>query len=379
MVDIIAPNRTNRCVTLRRVTKNGKIRWRLAYIDQGQERRKFFKSKRDAEDYWSQINAQKSAYGEAWLALVGAERAQCLEAFKRASEGGYSLMDACDVFERKGKRRLIKKPLEKVIEEFMKSKRLQNLRKRSLDGLNSTLSCFSLGRAHLPVCDIKQSQIEEYIQKRPVSIRRKIGIRTDLSTFWGYAAKRNYVASNLVKDIPKPLFDETPPGIVEVPKVIELFHLAQQQDPEFLPYFALGFFCGLRHSEICLTTWDSIDLGGGQVEVSSTRAKSRQRRLVTLSDNCKAWLKLGGKLPLNESRTKYRWNAIRDACGFGEGKWPHNGMRHSFASYHLAFHGSADKTSYELGHNNTNTLFKNYRELVKAEDGKKFWEIYPKS
>ena len=39
-------------------------------------------------------------------------------------------------------------------------------------------------------------------------------------------------------------------------------------------------------------------------------------------------------------------------------------MRHSFASYHLALHESADKTALEMGHRDTRMLFRHYREIV---------------
>lgn len=49
-------------------------------------------------------------------------------------------------------------------------------------------------------------------------------------------------------------------------------------------------------------------------------------------------------------------------------EWPHDAMRHSYASYHLAMHGSADKTSTELGHRSTEMLFRHYREPVTKHD-----------
>jgi integrase len=57
--------------------------------------------------------------------------------------------------------------------------------------------------------------------------------------------------------------------------------------------------------------------------------------------------------------------------------WPKNCLRHSFASYHLAMHESADKTALQMGHRSTTMLFEHYRELVTRSDAERFWGILP--
>jgi integrase len=39
--------------------------------------------------------------------------------------------------------------------------------------------------------------------------------------------------------------------------------------------------------------------------------------------------------------------------------WPHNCLRHSFASYHLAIREDAGATAYQMGHTNPGTLYRN--------------------
>tara|TARA_Y100001934_G_scaffold186713_1_gene220328 strand:- start:448 stop:618 length:171 start_codon:yes stop_codon:yes gene_type:complete len=52
-------------------------------------------------------------------------------------------------------------------------------------------------------------------------------------------------------------------------------------------------------------------------------------------------------------------------------------MRHSFASYHLAYHQSADKTALEMGHRDTQMLYRHYRSVVSKDEAAKFWKIEP--
>jgi len=54
-----------------------------------------------------------------------------------------------------------------------------------------------------------------------------------------------------------------------------------------------------------------------------------------------------------------------------------NGLRHSFCSYHVALHESADKTALLLGHKNPSVLFNHYRNIVDKEEGERYFSIHP--
>jgi integrase len=94
---------------------------------------------------------------------------------------------------------------------------------------------------------------------------------------------------------------------------------------------------------------------------------------VSLPDNLKEWLALGGDLP-PANKPKRLCRILQKA----DLKWKPDIMRHSFASYHLAYLQSADKTALEMGHRDTQMLFRHYRELVKYEDSKQYWDIRPR-
>ena len=69
--------------------------------------------------------------------------------------------------------------------------------------------------------------------------------------------------------------------------------------------------------------------------------------------------------------------AVRRKAGIID--WPQDALRRSFASYHLAMHGSADKTATQLGHRSTDMLFEHYRELVTKDEAERFWNIFPEA
>jgi integrase len=58
-------------------------------------------------------------------------------------------------------------------------------------------------------------------------------------------------------------------------------------------------------------------------------------------------------------------------------KWVKNGLRHSYATYHVAAYENPVKTSYELGHASADLLFRHYRGLADKDMAQTFWNLRP--
>jgi len=140
--------------------------------------------------------------------------------------------------------------------------------------------------------------------------------------------------------------------------------------PELLAYFTMCLFAGVRPSEARQIEWKDIDLDGSMLTIGASIAKPRHRRIVHLSQNCVSLLREAGSNPrINQAHRIEYIQQKEPTLG-----WGHDIMRHSFASYHLALHESADKTALEMG-NSPQILFKHYRELVKKADAERFFQI----
>jgi integrase len=59
--------------------------------------------------------------------------------------------------------------------------------------------------------------------------------------------------------------------------------------------------------------------------------------------------------------------------------WPHNGLRHSFASYHAAEFQDGGILALELGHRDQKLIVVHYRELVRPSEAHKYWNLRPET
>jgi integrase len=191
-----------------------------------------------------------------------------------------------------------------------------------------------------------------------------------IGPFFTWCVREGYCESNPCGAVKRPQSDDSPPAIFTPTEAQKLLQAALRYDRRLIPYLAIGLFAGVRPLEIERLTW--ADISDRYIEITAAKAKTRQRRLVSLLDNLKEWLALGGDLPLTNKRK--RLARVVQIAGLN---WKPDIMRHSFASYHLAMHTSADKTALELGHRDSKMLFAHYRELVTQEAAQSYWSIRP--
>lgn len=333
-------------------------------------------------------------HGTSALSLSHSDRVAFTVANERLAKIGLTIERAVEFCEKHFKQAISIKFVD-AIEKIEQIKEGENLRERSPKQLIYTLQSLetAVGSDTL-VSDITQEQIETWLNGNGWAPYTRRSKRIDVRTFFKEAERRKWVVFNPAATIKKVKLDDTGPGILTVDQVKLLMETARKVEPRMIAYLALGIFAGIRPDELEDITPGLVNLDERYVRIPASTNKTRKSRTFeNMSDNCKAWLKLGlDHLPPQNSRG--RLNKVQLAAGFSgsrkklvNGKekwiqvpgmeWPHDCMRHSFGSYHLAMHNSQDLTATALGHRSSDMLYEHYRRIVTKKEAEKFWEILP--
>ena len=335
------------------------------------------------------ITELKQSSGAAAFALTPAQISEA-HACLRQLDGVASLTDAVSYFLKHANPAGGKRTLDEVAKEFLKSRRAMGVRPRTLTQYESYLRTIGEQFGNRPISEVRSSEIEEWLAESDWSKRTRNNYVSTLSTLFIFASNRDYCLGNPAEKIPRAILDDSAPGILTVEQVVKLLKVTREEDPRMLAYVAFGLFAGLRRSELCALEWSEVDLQARTIEVKGVKAKTRQRRIVTISDTLAEWLALAPKSPhpvpsrnedvcserlknLCSERLDQDGSLIRKAI---VDNWPHNALRHSFGSYHYGQYRDENRTAAEMG-NSPAVVFRHYRALVKREAADAFWTLRP--
>jgi integrase len=119
-----------------------------------------------------------------------------------------------------------------------------------------------------------------------------------------------------------------------------------------------------------------VNFERGHITVAPEKAKIATRRLVPIQPNLMQWLAPYRGMAGHVFDKYVNQRAISLASSHGIA-WPHNCLRHSYASYRLAAVPDAARVALEMG-NSPQKLMTNYRELADEHDAAAWFAISPK-
>ena len=328
--------------------------------------------------------------------------------------GSASILEAAQFY--RSKHQLTNpKPIAQVREEFIAAKPLRGLSAHHIQRLTRLLTrlekFFQCELAAITGADLIRflsagspddcKHAKAVRAFSPVSFNN---YRTMLGEFFRFAIRRKYIPSDWA-GIQEVENQKIPPGEIEIytPKEIRLLLEASPNGFEservtfrartttaplrgcsVLPgtmgdlrlYLAIAAFTGMRGSEIMQLRWEEI--GAKYIEVKAKNAKTRQRRLVPISDNLRAWLKpyvksTGLIFTLTRAGMEVRRLSVIKRLGMSPKR---NALRHSYISYRVAQISDVAKVALEAG-NSPQIIFQHYRELVSPEAAAEWFALMP--
>ncbi len=369
-------------VTIREVS-HPRYKFRASYQQGGEYQQRYFKTKKAATDFANEKKIELVNEGRKHGAWTDDERRAVIEsrevAAELASKGipTFSVREAVAFYAEHLRQLKTSATVERALREMIDIRVAEGKSGGHVRDLQYKLKKFADQFAGRLVASFKQPEVAAWLLGLKCQPQTRLNYKRLLHNLFAFSLARGYTALNPVAgalNIKVPAKGEV--GILDVTQSARLLAACSA---EILPAVAIGLFAGLRREEIARLDWREVNFERGFIEVKAAKSKTAQRRLVEMSPNLMAFLKphaaLAGKVRPTEAVYRERLSEAARVAGITP--WPHNALRHTYASFHLALHEDAGKTALQLGHTESTTLFKHYRELVRRQDAVEFWGIMP--
>lgn len=342
----------------------------------GKREREVFKTKGEAETVSAKARAKRLSEGVDAFTMAATDRSDAARALEQLKPHGVSLLDAARYYIKHVAAYRDAPPIKDVVKALVEEAEGANRRPRTVEDLEFRLGRFAKAFGERQLASVTLEELQDFINDPSLSARSRINMATKLSQLWNYARRHKWVDANLVEDVSRPDPEDVEPGILTVTQCEQMLKRAKKFG--LLPYVALGLFAGLRAAELERLDWSAVKLAEKAVIVDAKVAKKRSRRVVEVTDALAAWITKGSKKSgsvVDMKHFREHFIDLRKAAGIKE--WPHNALRHSYGSYHLAMYGDAVRTAAQMGHRDPSILHNHYKALVTKAEAEKFWALRP--
>ena len=354
------------------------------------ERTRSFKTRQEAEqEKHRRLNLiAQGCTPEPFDGLSTREKRDLFFLHDRAINNGYNLWDAVQTHEKfLSSERPTAVEISEAVAMCLQDKEAEGDSPRTLQSIRSVLLRFAAHCRGKALCDVKTADAVAFVDGMDISLRTRLGYLGDLRTFCSWAVNKGLLKENPViaampgkttrKRIMLTKRSRRKEQVLSVEDCEKLIRWVEVNDPGLLVYPVLCLFAGLR-PELEATGIDWVDVTTSHITVDASIAKDGETRIIEpLAPNLVEWIKVigsSGMNPLPLRNLKRRWERAREVIGY----WPHDAMRHSYASYHFAMYRDDGLTAKNLGHPNPTLLRKDYNNAVTRSEAERFWAIAPR-
>lgn len=342
----------------------------------GKRHRRYFPSKKEADDEKSRLTAEIRRHGTDSPLLPLTEQLALKELSEKVARLGGDLRAIVnDWVARQAKSSIA---VSELCEDFIDN-RAAGFSAPYVTAISNSVSHWKRHYGNVVARSIDGKMARDMLNKMGATPSMWNFHRRHLSVIMSHAVSLGFAEFNPFAQL-KPR--ATPPRTIHIltpdQMVAALAVASKSRNAGWLvPYLALCGFSGCRVEEVYRLNWPAI--GEKQIDLPIAGTKTKSRRLVAISPNLAEWLApyrqpKGCVVPLTPNRWGKAMQEFRAKLPF---EWHQNVLRHSFCSYHLASTGNMHDTAMEAGHRTTKMLFQHYLNGVTKDEAAEWWDIRP--
>ena len=344
-------------------------------LNGGNRLRKFFHARKEADAFAYDLRVRKENYGTRVAEVPERLRHEALECVERLKPFGATLSEATEFFIKHktaaGRSCTVGDLITKVVEAKTGAERSQ----RYLADLRRIGKNFAEFCTDKFVSDVTPDDVERWVANRQHSATTRNNRLRTLSPAFSYAVKRRWCESNPVDRVER-AYERKP--VARYLNVEQARRLLQHANSEILPCVAIQLFAGLRPCELTELKFENIDLEKNQLWVDKDE-HTTSHRVVEVMPNLHLWLwpyrSCTG--PVRPSGYQKRWDDLRRQVGMYV-NWPHDGLRHSYGTWHFALYQDLGKTAAQMGHSLPIITRRHYVVREDPSRARDYWAIEPK-
>jgi integrase len=357
---------------------HGKNRFMIQGRPTGKRERYYFETKKEAKKEAANRNRQIASFGSQ-TTLDDATRVMAAECVKILGLFGKTLYDATHFYraylEKTTSSITVGELCDRVLAEFDRRLQSKEASQRHCTSMRETLKKFRAKFASVPIKLLEGTTVKAWLALEPLAVKTRNRHLGYIRNIFGIAREWNLLESDPFDRV-ESFNDPAKNGRkIEILTPEEMTRFLAALDRNWLPFFAISAFTGLRREEVSRLDWSEVKLDRALIDLPFWKSKNGKRKLMEVSDNLLAILAafVTSEGPIKpQKKLQHAMEAAATASGI---EWKQNCIRHSFCSYAVAVKG-LDWTAIQADHS-TKMLRDHYLEVVTREDAVKYWAIRP--
>lgn len=336
--------------------------------------RRFFPTEREAREFMDGLQEGLKKKGTAAFAIDDALAHEALMLQEELRALGTGLTEAVRFYLKHAPKKKGAK-VSDLIPKYLETKSDATYRNAQKIALNR----FSVEFGNKRVEAVFPDAVRAWFRKQNWKPLNERNYMRDLTMFFKWCKLHDYCTISPMEKIVRPKVHIATPLIYTVEESFKLLTAAGQgEELGMLPYVALALFTGIRVEEMERMDWSMIVWAQGEICLPESITKTHRPRNVPISDALEAWVKSTAQTsgPIFQGiNLRHRKDQLFEKAKVAKKR---NGFRHTFASYHAAFHRNVSDLQMILGQKTPSILFTHYVAGTRKEEAQCFFALRPK-